>query len=403
MLTPSGTTGVSSGSSGRGFNAASGGSALLLPTSIAAQINASKEATLLLVMQGGTTGNQGFGEMDWNASEANHYPYAGQILLSCFNGSRWVNCPSVVDLTKPHTLVIQSKNGSQRATQNNKVLATASLATDAYMEPSASPALLGGVGWTYSGSQPLALFWSRYLSDAEVTAAHENPWQVFESRARRVFAGTSSGGAAALAAAASAVVSSTAALNTSIKLAAAGVGVSTSTASLTTAIRLAGTAQSVSAATAALTTVIKLTAAPTSVTTVTAALTAPGSGVAANAQASASATAALTTSIRLASAAAAASQATADLLTSIRLSATAQSISTASGTLSSAASTMRADAVALSIASAALTTQILLQAAGNASASASGVLDGSNEVRGSLSGRPANNGSQRTNLQTSRR
>jgi hypothetical protein len=160
-----------------------------LPASLATAINASGEATCMMLMQGGTAADQGFGYFGSSAS-LSHYPFGGLIYLAEFGTSRWVNgVASMVDLTRPHSLVLQFKNGSQRATQNGLVLGTASAAVAASI--TGTPLLIAsqvGSSYSYQGAHPLVVFWDRYLADAEVTQLHRNPWQLLAPLPRRMWA-----------------------------------------------------------------------------------------------------------------------------------------------------------------------------------------------------------------------
>jgi hypothetical protein len=198
LLTPTGgANGFTTGPLGVGFSAASGGAGLLLPASFSARINATGQATAFFLMQGGSSGSHGFSDFD-TAALANHYPFGSGVYLSSFFAYRWIdNVASQVAFDRPHTLALQVRNGSQRATQNNLVLAQRSFGAPAAI--SGSPTLLGSNGFTYPGSHPLFAAWDRYLSDGEVASLHADPWQLFEPR--RIWVPvTAAGGAFTLAA-----------------------------------------------------------------------------------------------------------------------------------------------------------------------------------------------------------
>lgn len=163
------------------------GQGYLLPNGIQAFIDATKQATALFVMTGSSTNEQGGPIHTSSSASADLYPWsAGVIYQTAFSTSQWVSAATPpVDITKPHIIAFQFKNGTQRCTQNGLVLATNTLAADPlYFDGQA--VILSGANSTYGyqGGFPLVVIWNRYLSDAEVTALSQTlsaPWQIFKA------------------------------------------------------------------------------------------------------------------------------------------------------------------------------------------------------------------------------
>jgi hypothetical protein len=196
-LTPTSSPAIIGGPRGLGFSGGSGGY-YTLPASLSTAISATKEGTFLAVMQGGTAADQGFGSFSGNTGSDDHYPFGGAIYLSVLSLRRWVGgATPQVDVTVPHTLIVQSRNGSQRATQNNLLLGASTFPDDATLDSSQAYLIKSrDLSFAYSGSQPLVAFWNRYLSDAEVAVLHANPWQIFAPLPRRMWMASPSGAAA---------------------------------------------------------------------------------------------------------------------------------------------------------------------------------------------------------------
>lgn len=281
----------------------------------------------------------------------------------------------------------------------------------------------------------LQALWDRALSDQEIRALGNNPWQLFEpqriwvpvlalvapvelSGAAAAVASANGqlstqilmGGAGAavsaasgalttavrLGGAASAAAASAGALSTDIRLAGAAPTVASAAGALSTSIWLAGAAQAQATASGAivllaglsgaasasasaggaLTTGIRLAGSASATASAAGALAAPGAGLAGSAKAGATATGALETGIRLGGNTSAAVAAAGQLLTSIRLAASATCEAMAAGALSSTGDALQGATVAQCIAAGRLTTQILLAARATGSAIATGRLAG---------------------------
>lgn len=173
------------GVGGSGFNAG-----LTFPD-YSALVSATGEATILVVLQSGTTTDQGLWMIGSQSGvQASHYPFSGSVYLSDFMGvadSRWASAVSpVVPFNEPHVFTVQFKNGQQRAAQNAKTLATNTLAQGAQF-PNGSRLNLSsatGSAFTYSGQSVAVFIWNRYVPDTELAAVIANPWQLFKNPQR---------------------------------------------------------------------------------------------------------------------------------------------------------------------------------------------------------------------------
>src|SRR5574337_703003 len=203
-LTNVGAATIAAGVKGRGYKPAT--SSYFATPDLRSLITSSTGATLMLLLQGGTTANQGIIRAGSDTVNLDHYPYSSVIYSSAFSGSRWAGgYTSLVPFTDPHAVsYIWDPNnaaGYPGIRQNGR-LAGGFLSKPAFGLPSDGKIWLGssfttGSSWYYNGSIALAAIWNRALSadeEAQLLNTNGGVWQLFAPRVRRIWVPSASTG-----------------------------------------------------------------------------------------------------------------------------------------------------------------------------------------------------------------
>src|SRR5574340_768 len=195
-LTNVGAATIAAGVRGKGYKPAT--SSYFATPDLRSLITSSTGATLMLLLQGGTTANQGMIRAGSDTVNMDHYPYSNSIYSSAFAGSRWAGgFTSLVPFTDPHVVsYIWDPNnaaGYPGIRQNGR-LAGGFISKPAFGLPSDGKIWLGssfttGSSWYYNGSIALAAIWNRALAENEEYAlinSNGGVWQLFAPISRRL-------------------------------------------------------------------------------------------------------------------------------------------------------------------------------------------------------------------------
>ena len=186
---------IVAGSHGLGFKAAT--SAYFKTPDLTVPIGATNEVTLLMLMIGGTTSDQGLGRFGSAPSDnMDHYPGGGTIYSAAFSVSRWLNnIATQVPFGTPHVLTIRAKSNIREFRQNGLLTTGASAVSAPTLPPGGTlwigSSIITGSTWFYSGHSPIIAIWNRYLSNTEESILSRSltaPWQLFTPLSRPVFA-----------------------------------------------------------------------------------------------------------------------------------------------------------------------------------------------------------------------
>jgi hypothetical protein len=191
--------------------------------------------TMMIVLQNGTTGNQGFGQCGAaGATEA--YPYSGSCLLTYGASDRRGVTPTDINwLLRPHATIgsidASSVNGTLsqfvRGTSASAIAYTAGNFWTTGARLGSTPALSAYTGIFYG-----FFIWSRPLNASECWALTENPWQMFRLRSPRIYFMPAAAGG-----------------NVTVALTGQSTSLSTGTLQAANAVALSGLAQTGSAGT----------------------------------------------------------------------------------------------------------------------------------------------------------
>ena len=144
--------------------------------------NVTSEASILLVQQRASTGNNNWLEVGGNTNQ-DHFGFSNLVYTDAFWSTRWmsgVSFPAGKTITNPHVVVLTVKSGEQKAYYDGSLWSSNTLSggftipSFFLLSASEQSSRLGFDGITYA-----VLMFDRVLSQEDVASLSANPWQIF--------------------------------------------------------------------------------------------------------------------------------------------------------------------------------------------------------------------------------